>query len=480
MIKLIDRAAEVAALRGLVKRRKPALALLYGRRRVGKTFLLDNAWPRSQRVFYFLAADTTPDQNRIELLQELGRWAHRPFDPDDYRSWRNVFRLFIDLAESESLVVLLDEFQYLMGTGDDIVSHLVAVWDREVKNAPLTLVLCGSQVAMMERLERGDGPLYGRPNWIGRVQPFDYRDAARMMPGRPVREAAVLFGVMGGTPRYLATVDPRDTIASRTTISMLSPTGDVHVQIANLIEQEKGIRDTADYRAVLTAVAAGHTLLEQIAVGAGLADRRHVAQRALQILEDLGLIVRERNFGAPERTPLRSYIVDNAVRFWHHFVLPNRSRLERGLAGDVWETAVAPHLDTYMGKIFEVMARQAYTRYHKEWGLPADSEWSRWEGQDRNRRQIELDVVASLSDGRMLAGEVKWSSQPVGPEIHWRLLRNLEDLANSGQKWAHEAQSEGRCLYAYFSAAGFTSDFESLARKDAHIHLISIDAMYGS
>src|SRR6266850_3150385 len=105
MTKLIDRTTEVGALRALAKRRKPSLALLYGRRRVGKTFLLDHAWPTSQRVFYFLAADTTPDQNRVELLHELSRWAEHAFDPNDYRSWRNVFRLFVDLAEQKSLVV---------------------------------------------------------------------------------------------------------------------------------------------------------------------------------------------------------------------------------------------------------------------------------------------------------------------------------------------------------------------------------------
>lgn len=479
MTKLIDRITEVAELRALAKRRKPALALLYGRRRVGKTFLLDNAWPKSQRVFYFLAADTTPDQNRIELLQELSQWATRPLDPNDYRSWRNVFRLFVDLAESESLVVILDEFQYLMGTDDDTVSHLVAIWDRELKNRPLTLVLCGSQVATMERLERGDGPLYGRPNWVGRLQPFDYRDAARMMPRRSPRDAATLFGILGGTPRYLATVEPRDTIAARTTTSMLSPSGEVHVQLANLIEQEKGIRDTAEYRAVLTAIASGRTLTDDIAAGAGLGDRLHVVQRALQILEDLCLVERERNFGASERTPWRTRIADNAVRFWHRFVLPNRSRLERGKANDVWRTSVAPHLDTYMGKTFEAMARQAYTRYHEEWKLPADRAWSRWEGQDRNRRSIELDIVASLNDDRMLVGEIKWSSRPVGPEVHAQLLRNVEDLAHSGHKWAHESLRTDASLYIYYSAAGFTGAFESLARQDSRIHLISLKEMYG-
>ena len=475
---MVDRASEVAALRALAKRRAPALALLYGRRRVGKTFLLDHAWPTSQRVFYFLAADTTPDQNRIELLHELSRWAQHAFDPTDYRSWRNVFRLFVDLAERNSLVVVLDEFQYLMGTGDDIVSHLVAIWDRELKDKPLTLVLSGSHVATMERLERGDGPLHGRSNWVARLQPFDYRDAARMLPRRAHREAATFFGIFGGTPRYLATIKPRDTIATRSIESMLSTHGEVHVQLANLIEQEKGIRDTADYRAVLAAVAAGNTLTDEISSGAGLGDRLHVAQRALQILEELGIIERERNFGASERTPWRTRIADNAVRFWYRFVLPNRSRLERGKLNDVWKTSVAPALDTYMGKIFEGMARQAYTRFHEQWKLPVDSAWARWEGQDRNRRSIELDIVTSLDDGRMLLGEIKWSSRPVGPELHGQVQRNVEDLANSGQKWAHEATRDDGARYIYYSAAGFTAGFEALARQDSRIHLVSLSDMY--
>jgi uncharacterized protein len=478
LAKLIDRTSEVAALRALTKRRRPALALLYGRRRVGKTFLLDHAWPKEQKVFYFLAADTTPDQNRIELLEELSRWSSRQLDPNDYRSWRNVFRLFVDLAEQSSLVVVLDEFQYLMGTGDDIVSHLVAVWDRELKDRPLTLVLSGSQVATMERLERGDGPLYGRPDWVGKLRPFDYRDAVRMTPRRPLRDAATFFGIFGGTPRYLATIEPRDTIESRTASSMLSTTGDVHVQLANLIEQEKGIRDTAEYRAILTAVAAGWTLTDEIADAAGLGGRLHVVQRAIQILEDLGLVGRERNFGASERTPWRTRICDNAVRFWYRFVLPNRSRLERGKVGDVWKASVAPSLDTYMGRVFEGMARQAYTRYHEAWELPGDSDWSRWEGQDRNRRSIELDIVASLDDGRTLLGEIKWSSRPVGPELHSQLLRNIEDLANSGHKWAHDALRSDGARFIYYSAAGFSAAFEALARQHSHLRLIDLGDMY--
>ena len=165
---------------------------------------------------------------------------------------------------------------------------------------------------------------------------------------------------------------------------------------------------------------------------------------ALQILEELGLIERERNFGASERTPWRTRVADNAVRFWYRFVLPNRSRLERGKVTEVWKAAVAPSLDTYMGKVLERIAREAYTRYHEEWKLPIDSAWARWEGQDRNRRNIELDIVASLDDGRMLLGEIKWSSRAIGPEVHAQVLRN--DAANIDALYAlaQIACQEGR------------------------------------
>jgi hypothetical protein len=95
-----------------------------------------------------------------------------------------------------------------------------------------------------------------------------------------------------------------------------------------------------------------------------------------------------------------------------------------------------------------------------------------------NRRSIELDVVASLDDGRTLLGEIKWSSRAVGPELHAQVQRNVEDLARSGQRWAHDAMRTDGAAYIYYSAAGFTPSFEALARQDSRIRLISLRDMY--
>jgi AAA+ ATPase superfamily predicted ATPase len=132
----VNREEELAALRALADRGSPALALVNGRRRVGKTYLLDHAWS-GRRLFYFLAANSTAEMNRAELLRELAGWSGKTIDPLDYPTWRTVFRLFVDLADEGPLIVVLDEFQYLLNQVDDIASQLVAVWDREVRGRPL-------------------------------------------------------------------------------------------------------------------------------------------------------------------------------------------------------------------------------------------------------------------------------------------------------------------------------------------------------
>jgi uncharacterized protein len=475
---LVDRESEKHALRQLAEQPGPALGLLFGRRRLGKTFLLDRTWPDA-RVFYYLAADTTPGMNRLDLLRDLAEWSGRELEATDYPSWRTVFRLFVELARGEPLIAVLDEFQYLLGGEDDVASQLVAVWDREVRDASLTLVLCGSEVSTMSRLREADQPLYGRFDWSHRLRAFDYFDASRMVSERQAREAAVVYGVFGGTPQYLDSIRTGETLTDAACRTMLEPGGPVRVQLENIIEQEKGIRKPAEYRAVLAAVARGRTEKNEIATAAALEGKEDVIRHIQDRLRDLGLVWSERNFGAPPNAPLRYRISDNAVRFWYRFVDPNRSHIELGEALEVWTTKVEPQLDTYMGKIFEGISREGFVRKHEMWNLPGATQWGRWEGQDRNRHPIEIDVVAKLADGSMLTGEVKWSSQPVGPSLHTNLRRDLEALAGSGIAWANAAvPAASGARFMHVSAAGFTDEFRALASGDDRISLIDLSDLY--
>lgn len=473
---LVDRTSELRELRGLAERAGPSLALLYGRRRVGKTYLLDRVWD-DRHAFYYLAADSTPDINRRGLIDDFARWKGIELHAGDYPGWRTVFRLLVGHATDEPLIVILDEFQYLLGGDDDIVSQLVAVWDREVGSRNLTLVLSGSEVSTLEGLESGGGPLYGRINWSHRLRPFDYWDTGAMHPARSNREKAYLYGILGGTPRFLAAVAEDEPLRERLIEILLRPQGEVYLQLENLIYQERGIRSPGEYQAVLEAVARGQTETDRIASATGLVDKQHVVRRVLETLERLDLVRRERNFDAGARGPWQNRVADNAVRFWYRFVHPNRSRLVHGKAEEVWASLVEPQLDTYMGKVFELIVEEGYRRLHGQWNLPPTTEWARWEGQDRNRRSIEIDIAARLDDGRMLTGEIKWSSRPVDVDVKKDLMRDLEDLSRSGQGWAREAL-ENQAQYLFVSAAGFTDRFQDEASDSDTIHLVDLDQLY--
>ena len=120
---LVDRAEEVARLEELLARGTPQLVLMYGRRRVGKTYLLGRAWGSDVPAFYFTASETTPSQNREALLLAFAQWSGQEIHVEDYPTWRTVFRLLLDHHPDQPLVLTLDEFQYLLAKSVDFTNR---------------------------------------------------------------------------------------------------------------------------------------------------------------------------------------------------------------------------------------------------------------------------------------------------------------------------------------------------------------------
>ena len=465
---IVNREAEIDRLHALADSGRHRLALLTGRRRVGKTYLLANGWGDRQ-VFFFTASKTTPELNRRQLVEAVAEWSGEDVRVDDYPTWRTVFRLLLALRAPDPLVVVLDEFQYL-GEGDagaaEVASELNAVWEAAREARSFLLVLSGSAVGTMEALASGGGPLYGRFQWQGKLRPFGYWHAAELAGVESLRERALVYGVFGGTPRYLADVDPERSVAENATRLLLDPGGEVRLLVETALEQEEGLRDVAKYRAVLQAVASGRTTRSEIADRAGLPVDGNLRDK-LDRLVDLGYLETRQNVDARPNAAARYGVADAAFRFYERFVAAHRSRLERLPAAQVWDESVAPHLDAYMGHEFERIAVQAYDGHASALGLPAVETWGRWEGTDRDREPVEIDVVAPLAGGGVLTGEVKWNREPVGARVHARHLDRLRRMADAGRAWAHEALEPGSPLF-YVSASGFEPAFREAVVRSGH------------
>jgi uncharacterized protein len=477
----VDREVERTTLRELLDRPGPNLALVYGRRRVGKTFLLTNTWPDSV-TFYFVAAEGSGALNRRELVDSVARHFGLDLDPSDYPSWRTVFRLLYELRSPQPLVIILDEFQHLMDAGDGVTSHLNAVHDVHRDARPFLLVLCGSAVRTMEHLNAGDAPLYGRFARTIRLEPFDYFDAAALVPGVTHRERAIAYGIVGGTPRYLRALRADRTLAQNIAAEVLAPGGQVRSQIETLIDQERGLRKTDEYKAVLRALGAGKTRADEIANHVGMPDDPAV-KRMLMMLIELGYVRAERNFHSKQNAPVRYRIAEHAVQFHATLVTPFRSELAAYDPAEVWAREIAPaRLDTYMGRVFERIAHEGYQRHRQRLGWPMVETWGRWEGTVTPRRgtqaprSYEMDVVASLTDGRMLTGAIKWGD--LGLDVHAKHLRELAVLADAGHEWAAKALAPGAPLL-YVTGGQLAPHFEARAAHDGHpLQSLTMDELY--
>jgi len=477
MSQLIDREHEQQELRELLQSRSPQLALLYGRRRLGKTHLLTHVLP-AQETFYWTASATTSAQNREQLIRDIASWTEESLDSKDYPTWRTIFRLLLELPRLQAIV--LDEFQYL---GEDprelagVCSELNAAWEQRRPPRALTFVLAGSAVRTLEALDEGGAPLHGRFAWKASLQPFNYWYCAQMASFRSSRDRIGAYGIFGGTPRYLDALRPTQSLADNAARLMLAPRGEVRGLIETAILQEQGLREIAKYQAIMRSIGNGCTEVNEIAQRSGLALDTSLRDK-IERLIDLGYVSKTRNLGAKSTTPFRYHLSDPAFAFYYEFVSHNEAALERTDPRYFWRHVIGPRFDTYLGHVFERVASQAYEWLQPRLRLPVVREWGRWEGRDRNGQSLEIDIAATLADGRVLTGAVKWNSRPLEAKWHLHHLNALERLAQSGVKWAHAAQDEDSPLL-YLAAGGFTRDFVNVARASRrHVYLWSLSDIF--
>lgn len=456
---LVDRERERASLRALLERPEASLALVTGRRRVGKTHLLTRTWP-DEATFFFTATRTTPEQNRRQLVRDLAAWTGERLHEEDYPTWRAVFDLLWRTRDGVPFVVVLDEFQYLAADDvglADVASALNATFERKPARRPLVVALSGSEVATLDGLASGGAPLYGRLALHARLDPLMAFDVAAFVPDWSARERAAGYGVFGGTPAFWALVDPDRDLRANVAALALARDGRVRLQLETLLAHEEGLGDVAAYEGIVRAVAAGATTRARIADATGL-NHDHALVRRLQVLVHLGHLAEDPVVEAPTNAPARYRIADPAVRFHHTFVTPNTSMLERSDPFAVHDAVVAPRLDTFLGPAFERLVASTYDRLRADRGLPLVRSWGRWEGQDRDRRPLEVGVVADLADGRVLSGAVKWNRTPLAASVLFDHLDAVRRAAHAGRRWAHAAL-DGPMLF--LAAGGFEPGFAS-------------------
>ena len=411
---LIDREREL----GLLEReyREPGFRLLvvYGRRRVGKTYLL-RWFCRGRPCVYYVAAELPYKSLAREFSLAVKEALGLPIAGDVVEVLEALARLH--RGGGGKLVVVLDEFQYLVEAEPSLPSRLMRSIDTVLKGSEMLLVLCGSSVSFFEKRLLGyRAPLYGRRTGQLRLRPMAFWEAWGFNPELAAVEAARLYGVAGGTPAYLALLGPGAS-AEKLVEEATRPGSPLLDEPVLLLRQE--LREPRTYLALLRAVAEGRVEPGEAAQAAGV-DSRSIG-RYIEVLEELDLVERVRPLG--RRRPVQLRFRDNFFRFWFSFILPLRSLIESG-AVEKARRAILGELDSYMGRAFEeTIVPQLAARMVERGILPLEPRqagpW--W------RRGAEIDLVLR-SPGRATAFiEAKWAR--LSRADARRALEKLEEKA---------------------------------------------------
>lgn len=467
-MEFLNRTEELAALDDVWTAAEAQYFVLWGRRRVGKTELL-NHFVDGKRAFYFEASDTTEVSQLRALSEELARASGNPLlAAQPVTTWTAALTAIEQFASTgERTVVVLDEFQFLVARQSGLETLLNTWWRTTGRELPLVLIIAGSEVSFF-RQEILGGKMYGRRTGQLPLSPFDYEAAALFTPGYSAEDKVRSYAVCGGMPYYLDIWDDSRTVEENILRNILYRDGLLHEEAELLLRQE--LADPRQYFSVLEAIARGKTRNNEIVQQTGL-DKAQVYKH-LQILENLELVEQRRPVTASATSLKTSYaILDGYLNFYFKFVHPYLSRLrnrdgaERHLAH-----TVMPGLDEFVSKPAWEHICLDYIRRNEPDATAVGSWWGNVQVRPRVNEQRELDGVAVDLDGKVIAtASCKWTNAA--------LDFGEENLLTEVEAFIPGADNVGR--HYFFSRTGFTDALLELAQNEPErVKLVQPDDLY--
>ena len=342
----LGREPELAVLDELAASDRAELFVLYGRRRVGKTELLQQFCKRpGRRSVYHLAAQVRDRDNLRGFRDALRDGLGDPLvEGVEFTDWSAALSFAAERAGDERLVVVLDEFPYLCEGCKGLPSLLQQFWDSRGKRSRLMLVLCGSQMSFMEKEVLAErSPLFGRRTAQRRLEPLPPAEALRFFPRWKLADRVLAYAILGGMPAYLQRFDDRRSLRENLLRELLRPEGYLFDEVNFLLRTE--LTNPATYNSILGAVAGGAERVGDIALWVGVDST--TANKYLHVLRELRLVDREIPVTDPD--PLRSRrgtyrVADRFVAFHFRHLQPHLSLVEAGRGASVLERFIEPDL----------------------------------------------------------------------------------------------------------------------------------------
>ncbi|MDY3849335.1 MAG: ATP-binding protein [Bullifex sp.] len=464
----VGRQKELDLLERLYASDRFEMLLLHGRRRVGKSFLLGHFASLHEGNTVFFTADRSDEKSNVQAFTfELKRCLKGNEYISSFEKWSDVYSFLDSLELKDRLVIIIDEFTYLLNSDPAFDSGLQNAIDRILRKKNIFLILCGSEVSVIEEtVDDATKPLYGRKTADLRLLPFSYREARDFFPGYSDEDALTAYSVLGGIPLYLSLFDDSRSIKDNVIINCLSTTGYLYSEVDTLLRME--LKETHFYRSILLAINAGASSFGTIRDKVG--EEPSKVAKYLGVLINLGIIRKEVPCGEKERTRNTLYsIEDNYVAFYFAFIYRHRNKLNGLISPELFyeRELTKEKLNAYIGHRFEGVC-ESYLRclfYNGKLPFSANSLGRWWGNNPVLKRQEEIDILA-LDDDNALIAECKYTEEPFD-------VKQLNDLRDSAL-----CINRKNRYFMIFSRSGITEGVREQIEGDDSYRVISMEALY--
>ena len=438
--------------------------VIYGRRRVGKTALI-NEFCEGKSTGFFSALNASSQENLAALSKAIYEKDHPGAESAPvFQNYEAAFTEITRMAESERLVFVIDEYPYLAKANKSISSRLQHIIDHIWKNGRLFLILCGSSMSFMEYQVLGyESPLYGRRTGQFKIQALTYKEMTAFNSELTNEQQALVYGITGGIPHYINKLDVEGDIDTALKENLFNTSSYLFEEPENLLKQE--LREPAIYNSVISAIAGGASRANEIATKVGLESA--VCAKYLKVLLDLGLIKKETPLTEKPGKKTIYAIGDNFFRFWYRFVPQNTSAISAGRIDRIYDAAIKKYYPDYMGLTFEQMCREYLLRYAEDLPILL-SDVGQWWGTDaKAKKEVQIDIVGSPMEGKeYIIGSCKYRNDPIGVD-ELELLKGYAEAFGCGKKYH----------YYIFSKSGFTKGLQELGEQK-EVTLVTLEDMY--
>lgn len=431
----LGRQSEMSSLNSRWKGKSPEFIVIYGRRRVGKSELIDR-FLNKKKGLRLLAREEAKELQLRRFSEEVADYFNDDFlRKTGFSDWDSFFEYLYQKSD-ERIIIAIDEFPYLVKEDNTLPSILQSFWDLKLKYTKIFLILCGSSIRMMESMVMEyNSPLYGRRTGQILLRPLHFIHIYDYI--KDIKKSINYFSVYGGIPAYITGLNISQSIEKSITDNIFRKDSYLFRDIEFVLRNE--LSEPRYYFSILLSISNGNHSQGLITNDTGLS--KGIVNKYLSTLIDLDLVTRK----VPATVSKRShrglyYIKDNLFLFWFRFAYPNVMLIERDLGDAAVKKQVMPYLSDYTGLRFEEIAEDIFLSVNGRDVLPFFfTGWGSWWHKGE-----EIDgIYYSETENKILFCEYKWQDN-VKADV---LIRKLKEKSQK-VSWNRDNRTEYFCIVA--------------------------------